>query len=74
MEHGNDVHTMIEALREVKDIDHPVVLHVHTTKGLGLDAENARHGVRAGRCEENQTTSPGSCSKRAASASMASAP
>lgn len=58
VEHGNDVHTMIEALREVKDIDHPVVLHVHTTKGLGLDAENARHGVRAGRCEENHWQNP----------------
>ena len=58
VEHGNDVHTMIEALREVKDIDHPVVLHVHTTKGLGLDAEDARHGVRAGRCEENHWQNP----------------
>ncbi|PKU94840.1 1-deoxy-D-xylulose-5-phosphate synthase [Bifidobacterium pseudolongum subsp. globosum] len=58
VEHGNDVHTMIEALREVKDIDHPVVLHVHTTKGLGLDAEDARHGVCAGRCEENHWQNP----------------
>lgn len=58
VEHGNDVHTMIEALREIKDIDHPVVLHVHTTKGLGLDAEDARHGVRAGQCEENHWQNP----------------
>ncbi len=58
VEHGNDVHTMIEALREIKDIDHPVVLHVHTTKGLGLDAEDARHGLHAGQCEENHWQNP----------------
>ena len=34
---GNDVHAMIAALREVKDIDHPVVVHIHTDKGHGLD-------------------------------------
>ena len=49
---------MIEALREIKDIDHPVVLHVHTTKGLGLDAEDARHGLHAGQCEENHWQNP----------------
>ena len=34
---GNDVQAMIAALREVKDIDHPVVVHIHTDKGHGLD-------------------------------------
>ena len=32
---GNDVETLIKAFKEVKDIDHPIVVHVHTEKGLG---------------------------------------
>ena len=35
VEHGNDVDELVAALREVKDIDHPVVVHIHTLKGLG---------------------------------------
>ena len=36
VEDGNDLATMIEAFRGVKDVDHPVVLHVHTLKGKGF--------------------------------------
>lgn len=32
---GNNLNCMIEALSEVKDIDHPIVLHVVTEKGKG---------------------------------------
>jgi len=32
---GNDVETLIETFKEVKDIDHPIVLHIHTEKGKG---------------------------------------
>lgn len=32
---GNDLESMISALREVKDIDHPVVIHICTKKGKG---------------------------------------
>ncbi len=32
---GNDIDALIAAFREVKDIDHPVVLHINTVKGLG---------------------------------------
>lgn len=32
---GNDLQTMIDAFKEVKDIDHPIVLHVNTLKGKG---------------------------------------
>lgn len=35
VEQGNDIPTMIETFRKVKDIDHPIVVHIHTTKGLG---------------------------------------
>ena len=32
---GNDLEAMIEAFRRVRDIDHPVVLHINTLKGKG---------------------------------------
>ncbi|WP_137626108.1 1-deoxy-D-xylulose-5-phosphate synthase [Lactiplantibacillus pingfangensis] len=32
---GNDLATMLTAFKDIKDIDHPVVLHVHTEKGRG---------------------------------------
>ena len=35
VEEGNDVSALIAAFREVKDIDHPTVVHVHTVKGKG---------------------------------------
>lgn len=39
VEQGNDVDTLVAALEDLKDIDHPVVLHIHTTKGLGFSDE-----------------------------------
>ena len=47
VEDGNNVAALVEVLEQVKDIDHPIVLHVHTLKGLGLDAEDARRAMRA---------------------------
>lgn len=35
VEKGNDIPALIEAFNRVKDIDHPIVVHIHTTKGLG---------------------------------------
>lgn len=34
---GHDVEHLIELLDAVKDVDHPVLLHVHTEKGRGAD-------------------------------------
>ena len=37
---GNNIQSLIEAFNKVKDIDHPVVVHIHTIKGKGYeDAE-----------------------------------
>lgn len=36
VEKGNDVRSLVEAFREVKGIDHPIVVHIHTRKGKGL--------------------------------------
>ncbi|MCH4159425.1 MAG: 1-deoxy-D-xylulose-5-phosphate synthase [Bifidobacterium minimum] len=58
VEKGNDVDVLIEELTRIRDIDHPIVLHIHTTKGLGLDEEDARHGVVPGRHEFNHWQNP----------------
>ena len=34
-ENGNDIQAMIKVLQKVKDIDHPIVLHINTQKGKG---------------------------------------
>ncbi len=34
-ENANDIQTMIKVFEKVKDIDHPIVVHIHTQKGKG---------------------------------------
>lgn len=34
---GNDIASLIEAFRAVKDIDHPIVVHINTLKGKGYE-------------------------------------
>lgn len=41
VEYGNDVRRLIEAFKAVKDIDHPVVVHINTMKGMGLPVAEA---------------------------------
>ncbi len=36
LEDGHDTAKLVELFESVKDIDHPVVLHIHTIKGKGL--------------------------------------
>lgn len=35
LENGNDIESLVNLFEEVKDIDHPIVLHIHTEKGRG---------------------------------------
>lgn len=69
VEQGNDVDALVEVLNEVKDIDHPIVVHIHTTKGLGFndetEADNGSDGCNqtnpqphAGQCEANHWQNP----------------
>lgn len=69
VEQGNDVDALVEVLNEVKDIDHPIVVHIHTTKGLGFndetEANNGSDGCNqtnpqphAGQCEANHWQDP----------------
>ena len=37
VEEGNDIKTLIETFQSVKDIDHPIVIHIHTLKGKGFE-------------------------------------
>lgn len=38
---GNDLSTLIDCFKEIKDIDHPIVVHINTIKGKGYSfAEN----------------------------------
>lgn len=52
LEAGNDVLALVSAFEDVKDIDHPVVVHIHTQKGKGFAwAEHnpeAAHAIPAG--------------------------
>lgn len=36
-ENGNDIQTLIRLFRKVKDIDHPIVVHLNTQKGKGYE-------------------------------------
>ena len=69
VEQGNDVDALVEVLNEDKDIDHPIVVHIHTTKGLGFndetEADNGSDGCNqtnpqphAGQCEANHWQDP----------------
>ena len=49
LEFGHNLEKLIELFASVKDIDHPVVLHIHTIKGKGLRyAEADREHWHAG--------------------------
>ena len=69
VEQGNDVDTLVEVLNEVKGIDHPIVVHIHTTKGLGFDdgeefdkgsdgCNQTNPQPHAGKCEANHWQNP----------------
>ena len=49
LEEGNDVLRVTELLEQVRGIDHPIVLHIHTVKGKGLPyAEKDREEWHSG--------------------------
>ena len=49
LDEGNDLDALIDLFESVKDMDHPVLLHVHTVKGKGFKfAEENREKFHAG--------------------------
>lgn len=59
---GNNLQDMISAFRAVKDINHPIVLHINTLKGKGyqpaIDNEEAHHWVLPFDLKTDKTTVP----------------
>jgi 1-deoxy-D-xylulose-5-phosphate synthase len=59
---GHDISSLVEALENVKEIDGPVVLHVKTIKGYGLDMAAkdpvCYHGARPFEKETGEFLSP----------------
>lgn len=62
VEEGNNIEKLIEAFNKVKDIEHPVVVHIHTIKGHGLapaeENKEAFHWILPGALDEKQKTAP----------------
>ncbi len=49
LDDGHDIKSLVDLFKSVKDIDHPIVLHIHTIKGKGLPyAEKDREAWHAG--------------------------
>lgn len=49
LDDGHDIKKLVDLFESVKDIDHPIVLHIHTIKGKGLKyAELNREAWHAG--------------------------
>lgn len=57
VESGNDAATMVRMFESVKDLDHPVVIHVHTRKGLGIERHRVP-GLREGHDRNNHWCDP----------------
>lgn len=59
---GNDIKSMIKAFEAVKDVDHPILLHINTLKGKGyqpaIDNEEAHHWVMPFDLKTDKTTVP----------------
>ncbi len=59
---GNNIESMISALQEIKNIDHPIILHIVTQKGCGLKIaeENKEnfHWVMPGILDEKPALKP----------------
>lgn len=55
---GNDFSAMIDAFKAVKDVDHPILLHINTLKGKGYEPavkdEEAHHWVSPFNLEDDQ--------------------
>uniref|UniRef100_UPI003F54C572 1-deoxy-D-xylulose-5-phosphate synthase n=1 Tax=Lactobacillus acidophilus TaxID=1579 RepID=UPI003F54C572 len=71
---GNDIKSMIEAFKAVKDVDHPILLHINTLKGKGyqpaIDNEEAHHWVMPFDLKTDKSTVPAPKGPSATSVAM----
>lgn len=62
VQNGNSLSDMIAAFKDVKDVDHPILLHINTIKGKGyepaLKDEEAHHWVGPFDLTTDQPTAP----------------
>ena len=59
VDEGNNIEKLIDAFQKVKDINHPIVMHIKTVKGHGLavaeENKEAFHWVMTGILDEKST-------------------
>ena len=71
---GNDIKSMINAFKAVKDVDHPILLHINTLKGKGyqpaIDHEEAHHWVMPFDLKTDKPTVPAPAGPTANSVAM----
>lgn len=71
---GNDIKSIIEAFKAVKDVDHPILLHINTLKGKGyqpaIDNEEAHHWVMPFDLKTDKSTVPAPKGPSATSVAM----
>lgn len=62
VEDGNDLESLIDMFKKVKDTDHPVVVHIHTLKGKGYkpaeDDKEPYHWQLPGFLDKKENTAP----------------
>lgn len=60
VENGNNIADLIEAFQSIKDVSHPIVVHIKTQKGHGLAAavenKEAFHWILPGTLDEKEPT------------------
>lgn len=61
VDNGNNISDLIDAFKSVKDISHPVVVHIHTQKGKGLkvaeENREAFHWIMPGTLDKKNDVS-----------------
>lgn len=61
VEDGNNIEKLIETFKQVKDINHPTVVHIHTQKGHGLavaeENKEAFHWIMPGTLDKKEEVS-----------------
>ncbi len=71
---GNDIKSMIDAFKAVKDVDHPILLHINTLKGKGyqpaIEHEEAHHWVMPFDLKTDQPLAPAPIGPNANSIAM----
>lgn len=64
---GNNIEKLIETFKKVKDLPHPVVVHMHTIKGHGLSVaeenKEAFHWILPGTLDKKEESAPAAISE-----------